>query len=50
MAAWMNGFEVARSPAAAPIVAGAEGPGGRQQHLVEILATMALTTAMEVLT
>jgi hypothetical protein len=52
MAAWMNGLEVARSRAAAPTVAGAEGqwPGGSQQHLVEILATMALTTAMEVLT
>jgi hypothetical protein len=51
MAAWMRGLAAAAPRAAAPTGAGAERPrpAGSQQQLVEILATMALATAMEVL-
>jgi hypothetical protein len=52
MAAWMNCVEAASPPAAAPRVACAERqlPVGIEQPLVDILATMALTTATEVVT
>jgi hypothetical protein len=53
MAAWMSGIEAGSARAAAPRVAGAERPlpVGTEQHLVDILATMALaTTAIEVVT
>jgi len=51
MAAWMRGLAAAAPRAAAPTGAGAERPrpAGSQQQLVEILATMALATAREVL-
>jgi hypothetical protein len=51
MAAWMSGVAGAPAPAAAPRVASAERqlPGGVELPLVEILATMALATAREVL-
>lgn len=52
MAAWMNGIEIASPPAAAPGVACVERqlPMGVEPHLVDILATMALATTMEVVT
>jgi hypothetical protein len=51
MAAWMSGVAAAPVPAAAPRVASDERqlPGGVEGPLVEILATMALATAREVL-
>lgn len=50
MAAWMNGLEVASPQAAAPRAASAERqwPTGIEKHLVDILTTMALATAMEI--
>ena len=52
MAAWMSGVEAASPPPAAPRVASAERqmPAGVESPLVDILATMALATAMEVVT
>jgi len=51
MAAWMNGVEVAAPPGAAPSEAGVarQLPTGIEQALVDILATMAFATAMEVI-
>jgi hypothetical protein len=52
LAAWMHSIEAASPPAATPNVACGERqlPGGIESHLVEILATMALATTMEVVT
>lgn len=50
MALWMNGIDAALPQAAAPTAASAERslPSGVEQHLVDILATMALASTVEV--
>lgn len=49
MAAWMKGVDVASAQAVAPTAAGSQQPlaTGIKRRLIEILATMALATAME---
>jgi hypothetical protein len=52
LAAWIRGIETAPPPATASTAVSVERqvPGGVEPHLVEILATMALATAREVVT